>query len=83
MVASGKASVFILRAKEKTTIKVNRFLFPFFCVSPDALFFSSWFDLFDAFQAWDHAVGMICVHEAGGKVCFYLFCLSVYPVNVK
>ncbi|KAI9075597.1 hypothetical protein K1719_042439 [Acacia pycnantha] len=39
MVASGRASVFILRAKEKTIIK-----------------------------AWDHVVGMICVHEAGGKV---------------
>ncbi|XP_024021622.1 putative PAP-specific phosphatase, mitochondrial [Morus notabilis] len=39
MVASGRASVFILRAKVQTTIK-----------------------------AWDHAVGMICVHEAGGKV---------------
>ncbi|XP_057429533.1 putative PAP-specific phosphatase, mitochondrial isoform X2 [Lotus japonicus] len=38
MVASGRASVFIQRAKEKTIIK-----------------------------AWDHAVGMICVHEAGGK----------------
>ncbi|XP_027336329.1 putative PAP-specific phosphatase, mitochondrial isoform X2 [Abrus precatorius] len=38
MVASGRSSVFILRAKEKTIIK-----------------------------AWDHAVGMICVHEAGGK----------------
>ncbi|XP_061368808.1 putative PAP-specific phosphatase, mitochondrial isoform X2 [Gastrolobium bilobum] len=39
MVASGRASVFVLRAKEKTIIK-----------------------------AWDHAVGMICIHEAGGKV---------------
>ncbi|XP_004485698.1 putative 3'(2'),5'-bisphosphate nucleotidase, mitochondrial isoform X2 [Cicer arietinum] len=39
MVASGRASVFFLRAKEKTVIK-----------------------------AWDHAVGMICIHEAGGKV---------------
>ncbi|XP_010268876.1 PREDICTED: putative PAP-specific phosphatase, mitochondrial isoform X2 [Nelumbo nucifera] len=39
MVASGRASVFILRAKPQTVIK-----------------------------AWDHAVGMICVHEAGGQV---------------
>lgn len=39
MVASGRASVFILRARAQTTIK-----------------------------AWDHAVGIICVHEAGGKV---------------
>ncbi|OWM91320.1 hypothetical protein CDL15_Pgr000264 [Punica granatum] len=39
MVASGKASVFMLRTKAERTIK-----------------------------AWDHAVGMICVHEAGGKV---------------
>lgn len=39
MVASGRASVFILRARTRTSIK-----------------------------AWDHAVGMICVHEAGGKV---------------
>lgn len=39
MVASGRASVFILRAKVQKSIK-----------------------------AWDHAVGMICVHEAGGKV---------------
>lgn len=39
MVASGRASVFILRAKQHITIK-----------------------------AWDHAGGMICVHEAGGKV---------------
>lgn len=39
MVASGRASVFILRAKSQTIVKT-----------------------------WDHAVGMICVHEAGGKV---------------
>ncbi|XP_048490549.1 putative PAP-specific phosphatase, mitochondrial isoform X5 [Beta vulgaris subsp. vulgaris] len=39
MVASGRASVFINRARAQTIMK-----------------------------AWDHAVGMICVHEAGGKV---------------
>ncbi|CAK9181302.1 unnamed protein product [Ilex paraguariensis] len=39
MVASGRASVFILRARTQTIIK-----------------------------AWDHAVGIICVREAGGKV---------------
>ncbi|KGN49178.1 putative PAP-specific phosphatase, mitochondrial isoform X1 [Cucumis sativus] len=39
MVASGRASVFILRAKSQSIIKT-----------------------------WDHAGGMICVHEAGGKV---------------
>ncbi|XP_015578182.1 putative PAP-specific phosphatase, mitochondrial isoform X4 [Ricinus communis] len=39
MVASGRASVFILRSTTQRTIK-----------------------------AWDHAVGIICVHEAGGKV---------------
>ncbi|KAK9092293.1 hypothetical protein Syun_027204 [Stephania yunnanensis] len=39
MVASGRASVFILRARTKTVIKV-----------------------------WDHAVGIICVLEAGGQV---------------
>ncbi|XP_056172088.1 putative PAP-specific phosphatase, mitochondrial [Syzygium oleosum] len=39
MVASGRASVFILRERTRTSSK-----------------------------AWDHAVGMICVHEAGGKV---------------
>ncbi|XP_041027796.1 putative PAP-specific phosphatase, mitochondrial [Juglans microcarpa x Juglans regia] len=39
MVASGRTSVFVLRAKIQKTVK-----------------------------AWDHAVGMICVHEAGGKV---------------
>ncbi|OIV91631.1 hypothetical protein TanjilG_09043 [Lupinus angustifolius] len=39
MVASGRASIFIQRKKEKTIIK-----------------------------SWDHAVGMLCVHEAGGKV---------------
>ncbi|PON49339.1 Inositol monophosphatase [Parasponia andersonii] len=39
MVASGRASVFILRRKVQTIIKT-----------------------------WDHAVGIICVHEAGGKV---------------
>ncbi|KAJ6935344.1 hypothetical protein NC652_010378 [Populus alba x Populus x berolinensis] len=39
MVASGRASVFILRARAQRIIKV-----------------------------WDHAVGIICVHEAGGKV---------------
>ncbi|PIN18567.1 Salt-sensitive 3'-phosphoadenosine-5'-phosphatase HAL2/SAL1 [Handroanthus impetiginosus] len=38
-VASGRASVFILRARTKTVIKV-----------------------------WDHAVGLICIQEAGGKV---------------
>ncbi|KAK7327981.1 hypothetical protein VNO77_22075 [Canavalia gladiata] len=45
MVASGRASIFILRAKEKTIIK-----------------------------AWDHAVGMICIHEAGGKVTDWKGC---------
>ncbi|PSS10298.1 PAP-specific phosphatase precursor [Actinidia chinensis var. chinensis] len=39
MVASGRASVFVLHTRAQTMIKV-----------------------------WDHAVGMICVHEAGGKV---------------
>ncbi|CAL9144746.1 unnamed protein product [Musa hybrid cultivar] len=39
MVASGRASVFILRARAQTSIKV-----------------------------WDHAVGVICIQEAGGKV---------------
>ncbi|KAL5700243.1 3'(2'),5'-bisphosphate nucleotidase [Ranunculus cassubicifolius] len=39
MVASGRASVFILRSKAETLIK-----------------------------AWDHAVGVICVVEAGGQV---------------
>ncbi|KAM0952405.1 putative phosphoric monoester hydrolase [Dioscorea sansibarensis] len=39
MVATGRASVFIVRAKVKTAIKV-----------------------------WDHAVGVICVQEAGGQV---------------
>ncbi|CAL1375893.1 unnamed protein product [Linum trigynum] len=39
MVASGIASVFIIRAKPRIPIKV-----------------------------WDHAVGLLCVHEAGGKV---------------
>ncbi|KAK4439253.1 putative PAP-specific phosphatase, mitochondrial [Sesamum alatum] len=39
MVASGRASVFIVRARTKTIIKV-----------------------------WDHAVGVICIREAGGKV---------------
>ncbi|KAL8460277.1 hypothetical protein ACS0TY_031990 [Phlomoides rotata] len=39
MVASGRASVFILRARTKRIIKV-----------------------------WDHAVGVVCINEAGGKV---------------
>ncbi|KAL0363301.1 UNVERIFIED_CONTAM: putative PAP-specific phosphatase, mitochondrial [Sesamum calycinum] len=39
MVASGRASVFIVRARTKTIIKV-----------------------------WDHAVGVICISEAGGRV---------------
>ncbi|XVF40609.1 hypothetical protein PTKIN_Ptkin01aG0127700 [Pterospermum kingtungense] len=39
MVASGRASIFFLRARSQTVIK-----------------------------AWDHAVGIICVREAGGKV---------------
>ncbi|KAK2977094.1 hypothetical protein RJ640_017618, partial [Escallonia rubra] len=38
MVASGRASIFILRARAERVIKV-----------------------------WDHAVGVICVHEAGGE----------------
>nr|XP_048334845.1 putative PAP-specific phosphatase, mitochondrial isoform X3 [Ziziphus jujuba var. spinosa] len=38
MVASGRASVFILRTRDEKTIK-----------------------------AWDHAAGIICVHEAGGQ----------------
>ncbi|KMT08732.1 hypothetical protein BVRB_6g140030 isoform C [Beta vulgaris subsp. vulgaris] len=44
MVASGRAFVFINRARAQTIMK-----------------------------AWDHAVGMICVHEAGGKL-LQLFC---------
>ncbi|KAF7841972.1 putative PAP-specific phosphatase, mitochondrial isoform X1 [Senna tora] len=52
MVASGRASVFILRAKEKTIIK-----------------------------AWDHAVGMICVHEAGGKLCSEWFFYTIVISN--
>ncbi|KAK4485160.1 hypothetical protein RD792_007773 [Penstemon davidsonii] len=39
MVASGRASVFILRTRSERIIKV-----------------------------WDHAVGVICIHEAGGKI---------------
>lgn len=39
MVATGRASVFILHTRAEKTIK-----------------------------AWDHAVGVICIHEAGGKV---------------
>ncbi|CAH8364557.1 unnamed protein product [Eruca vesicaria subsp. sativa] len=39
MVASGRATVFFLRARTERTIK-----------------------------SWDHTVGIICVHEAGGKV---------------
>uniref|UniRef100_A0A175YLU1 3'(2'),5'-bisphosphate nucleotidase n=1 Tax=Daucus carota subsp. sativus TaxID=79200 RepID=A0A175YLU1_DAUCS len=42
MVASGRASVFILRSRVDRIIKV-----------------------------WDHAVGIICVQEAGGMVCFH------------
>lgn len=42
-------------------------------------------------QAWDHAVGMLCVHEAGGKVrvflldnmvkchCNMVYCLQFEP----
>ena len=37
-------------------------------------------------QTWDHAGGMICVHEAGGKVCHITlfekgFKLDVFPVH--
>ncbi|CAA6668786.1 unnamed protein product [Spirodela intermedia] len=39
MVASGRASVFVLRARVRTRIK-----------------------------AWDHVAGVVCIHEAGGKV---------------
>ncbi|KZV33764.1 PAP-specific phosphatase, mitochondrial [Dorcoceras hygrometricum] len=45
MVASGRASVFILRARTRRKIMV-----------------------------WDHAVGVICIHEAGGKVTDWKGC---------
>ncbi|MBA0565646.1 hypothetical protein Golob_010511 [Gossypium lobatum] len=62
MVASGRASVFILRARSEKLIKV-----------------------------WDHAVGMICVHEAGGKMSWghlphsshHTFFFLASLVNVK
>ncbi|XP_070023905.1 putative 3'(2'),5'-bisphosphate nucleotidase, mitochondrial isoform X2 [Nicotiana tabacum] len=46
MVASGRASVFLLRATTRKVMKKISGYAP----------------------AWDHAVGIICVHEAGGKV---------------
>ncbi|XP_070051732.1 putative 3'(2'),5'-bisphosphate nucleotidase, mitochondrial isoform X2 [Nicotiana tomentosiformis] len=46
MVASGRASVFILRATTRTVMK----------------------KIYGYAPAWDHAVGIICVHEAGGMV---------------
>ncbi|KAA0052726.1 putative PAP-specific phosphatase [Cucumis melo var. makuwa] len=65
MVASGRASVFILRARSQTIIKV--FLcFPF-VMSKNSNATSEEFNVV-AMQTWDHAIGMICVHEAGGKV---------------
>lgn len=34
-------------------------------------------------QVWDHAVGLICVHEAGGKVSFqFLFILFIMESHV-
>lgn len=84
MVASGRASVFILRARSQTIIKV--FLcFPF-VMSKNSNATSEEFNVV-AMQTWDHAIGMICVHEAGGKVCHITlfekgFKLDVFPVHL-
>ncbi|KAM3362489.1 hypothetical protein P3S68_017343 [Capsicum galapagoense] len=45
MLASGRASVFLLRATTRNVMKKISGYAP----------------------AWDHAVGIICVHDAGGK----------------
>jgi len=68
MVASGRASVFIQRAKETTTIKVA---INFYFLIGWVYFICFSFNL-GLSQAWDHAVGMICIHEAGGKVRVFL-----------
>ncbi|XP_073280462.1 putative 3'(2'),5'-bisphosphate nucleotidase, mitochondrial isoform X2 [Primulina huaijiensis] len=52
MVASGRASVFILRARTRREIMV-----------------------------WDHAVGVICIHEAGGKKHLWMEKLQSLHVN--
>ncbi|XP_073058690.1 putative 3'(2'),5'-bisphosphate nucleotidase, mitochondrial isoform X3 [Primulina eburnea] len=52
MVASGRASVFIIRARTRREIMV-----------------------------WDHAVGVICIHEAGGKKHLWMVKLQSLHVN--
>lgn len=66
MVASGRASVFILRKKSQTIVKV--FLCFLFRCQKIAIPPQQKINV--VMQTWDHAVGMICVHEAGGKVCY-------------
>ncbi|XP_060191838.1 putative PAP-specific phosphatase, mitochondrial isoform X1 [Lycium barbarum] len=56
MVASGRASVFLLRATTRKVMKHSDMnMTPLKKISGYA-------------PAWDHAAGIICVHEAGGKV---------------
>lgn len=78
MVASGRASVFILRAKTQTIIKVLCLIL----VNKDHNFHELGLTYYfhNNTQAWDHAVGMICVHEAGGQVCDYLLKTSLILV---
>lgn len=33
--------------------------------------------------AWDHAVGIICVHEAGGKVCVSLLVFLLLSMHLS
>lgn len=83
MVASGRASVFIQGAKAGKAIKVLQQL--------QAIVKSDFSNIIDVvtlkMQAWDHAVGIICVHEAGGKVhyptSFLFLCVLVYPIGLN
>lgn len=78
MVASGRASVFILRAKSQTIKVFHCFFFRRLrtTISPQQKLI-----LNVEIQAWDHAVGMICVHEAGGKVCYVTLFEKFYNLD--
>jgi 3'-phosphoadenosine 5'-phosphosulfate (PAPS) 3'-phosphatase len=68
-VAAGRASVFVLRVRATVIRKVPCFLqLPFSCAT--FVIISSLTDPFFSYslQSWDHAVGVICVQEAGGHV---------------
>jgi hypothetical protein len=70
-VAAGRASVFVLRTRATVIRKVPCFLqLPFLLRDIQYVIINSLTDTFFSYslQSWDHAVGVICVQEAGGHV---------------